>query len=88
MFTLHSAMYFTAPSSPTYYTLMSTLMPTQMPTSIQTYSSIIMIPKYYTQSGFTTSYGYSSIMSQTPITLLFYQGGSSPQPPSRRMEDT
>ncbi|MFQ6647600.1 hypothetical protein Gotur_021893 [Gossypium turneri] len=72
--------YFATPLSPTYYT--------PMPTSIPTYLPTIMIPRYYTQPGFTTLYDYSSIVSQTPTASLIYQGGSSSQPPSCRMEGT
>lgn len=37
---------------------------------------------------FVTSYGYSSIVSQTPIMSCFYRGGSLAQPHSRGVEDT
>ncbi|MBA0747501.1 hypothetical protein Gogos_004412 [Gossypium gossypioides] len=72
------------PSSPAYYAPMLTLMPTLMSSSMP----ISMLASMPTYPGFATSYDYLSIVSQTLTALLFYRGGSSSQPPSRRMKDT
>ncbi|MBA0679663.1 hypothetical protein Goari_011420 [Gossypium aridum] len=46
--------------------------------------SPLVIPSMY---GTQHSYAYSSFVTQTPLGSLFYQGGSSSQPPIPRPED-
>lgn len=60
------------PSLALYYTLIWITTPT--------YSSSLIIPTFYPQSGYATPYIYLSIESQIPPTSLLYRGGSSSQP--------
>ncbi|MBA0777939.1 hypothetical protein Gotri_005886, partial [Gossypium trilobum] len=46
------------------------------------------IPKYCAKSAYATSNSYPLVVLQTPPTSLYYQGGLSLQPPSRRNEET
>ncbi|PPS12564.1 hypothetical protein GOBAR_AA08070 [Gossypium barbadense] len=65
--------YFRTPLSPTYYTPKLKHVPTPMATPMP--SSIpVSMPIYL---GFATLYGYSPLVSQTPITPLFYRSVSS-----------
>ncbi|KAK5802881.1 hypothetical protein PVK06_030509 [Gossypium arboreum] len=89
-------MHFGGPQSLVYYASMPTSMPTQMftlvPTPMSTSMSSSMLISIPTSMliypSFTTSYGCLTIMSQAPIVSLYYQSGSSSQPPSHRMDDT
>ncbi|KAH1129895.1 hypothetical protein J1N35_001273 [Gossypium stocksii] len=56
-------------------------MRTQMSTPMLMYLLTTTILEYYAQSGYATSYGYSSMVLQTPTASLFFQGDSSSQPP-------
>ncbi|KAK5774676.1 hypothetical protein PVK06_042532 [Gossypium arboreum] len=56
-------------------TPMSSSIPISIHTSMLTYMS------------FTTTYGYSLIVSRTPIASLFYRGGSLSQLPSHGIKD-
>ncbi|KAH1090633.1 hypothetical protein J1N35_017890 [Gossypium stocksii] len=79
-----------ASPSPAYYTpmSMSMSMPTHVPTPMVTPMSSSILVSMSTYLGFATSYGYSPLVSQTPIASLFYRCGSLSQPYSSRMEDT
>ncbi|MBA0723125.1 hypothetical protein Golax_003734 [Gossypium laxum] len=46
------------------------------------------IPRYCAKLAYATSNSYPSVVLQTPPTSLYYQGGLSLQPPSRRKEET
>ncbi|MFQ6651823.1 hypothetical protein Gotur_023996 [Gossypium turneri] len=72
--------FFGAPPSPTFYAPMPTLMPTQMSTQLLTHvltllsssMTVLMLTSMPTYPGFTTSYDYSLIVSQTPIATTLH----------------
>ncbi|KAK5843129.1 hypothetical protein PVK06_005569 [Gossypium arboreum] len=69
-----SGIYFEALTSPSFFTPMLTLKSTQMSGQMPL--------------GFGAPYGYTLIVTKTPLLLLFYRGGSLVQPLAAIVEDT
>ncbi|KAK5812449.1 hypothetical protein PVK06_027879 [Gossypium arboreum] len=99
-FSIHMGTYFGPLTSLAFYTLMPTSMPTQIPgqmlshtllpitTPIQMPISMSIPGSILTYPDFAAPYDYTSIVTQTSHTSLFYHNGSSMQPSSGGVEDT